>query len=587
MSDSMLDRKQVVNEIGSIPSLGDTTMVDAFASDACAPDDYVATSANTKEAILEVEGLFLSFTQYGAGLRQRNLEVIHDLSLSAHAGEIVAVVGASGSGKSLLAHAIFGILPDNASVAGSIRFCGNELTAELQEKLRGSEMAFVPQSVDYLDPLMRTGEQVRGVRATAERARQALERFGLDEHVDALYPFELSGGMARRVLVSTAVIEDADLIVADEPTPGMTLEMAKEAMKTFREFADAGKAVVVITHDLDLAYSTADKIVVFYAGQTSEIADAADFRDGGARLRHPYSKALVEALPQNGFKPTPGTQPYADDLPVGCLYAQRCPFRTEECSVAHPPLRDFAGGKVRCCHPLGESELDWATQSPNIDGVSTARPQAQDSAQTYIISPPRARLLEARGVSFSYKKDVSVLEDIDFDIREGEIVGLYGPSGRGKSTLGYLLSGRIQPKKGEIRWDGKVLPRRGYHPVQLVYQHPERAVNPRWQLGKTLEESWNPPEHLRDALGIEDAWMKRWPNELSGGELQRFCIARALNPQTRILICDEITTMLDVITQAQVWHVIVDHARAHGMGVIAITHNLELANRICDRIVEI
>lgn len=542
---------------------------------------------NAREAILEVEGLFLSFTQYGTGLRQRDLEVIHDLSLSAHAGEIVAVVGASGSGKSLLAHAIFGILPDNARVAGSIRFRGQELDARLQARLRGSSMAFVPQSVDYLDPLMRTLEQVRGVRATAERARMALDRFGLDERVDKLYPFELSGGMARRVLVSTAVIEDADLIVADEPTPGMTLDMAREAMKTFREFADAGKAVVVITHDLDLAYSTADKIVVFYAGQTFEIADAADFRDGGVRLRHPYSCALVDALPQNGFKPTSGTQPYADNLPQGCLYAERCPLKTEECTAAHPPLRDFAGGWVRCLHPVSGERRDGVFGDERADDDLLAGSHGNGFTQARVEPSRGSRLLEARGVSFSYKKGVPVLEDIDFSVREGEIVGLYGPSGRGKSTLGYLLSGREKPQSGAVLWNGAPLPVQGYRPIQLVYQHPERAVNPRWQLGRTLAESWEPPKELQDALGIEDAWKKRWPNELSGGELQRFCIARALNPQTRILICDEITTMLDVVTQAQVWRAIVKQAREHGMGVIAITHSLALAERICDRIVEI
>ncbi len=533
--------------------------------------------------ILEVEGLFLSFTQYGAGLRQRELEVIHDLSLSAHAGEVVAVVGASGSGKSLLAHAIFGILPENARVRGSLKYRGEKLDSALQEKLRGTKMAFVPQSVDYLDPLMKTGNQVRGIRASAESARSALARFGLDERVETLYPFELSGGMARRVLVSTAVVEDADLIVADEPTPGMTLDMAKEAMKTFREFADAGKAVVVITHDLDLAYSTADKIVVFYAGQTSEIADAADFRDGGARLRHPYSKALVDALPQNEFKPVAGTQPYADDLPVGCLYAPRCAFATRECEASHPPLRAYAGGQVRCVHPLGET----GGQRASLDEAAKAKsPQVVGGEQARVAPSPTARLLEAKNVSFAYKKDAPVLDNVDFSIREGEIVGLYGPSGRGKSTLAYLLSGREKPQSGSILWDGAPLPKRGYHPIQLVYQHPERAINPRWQLGKTLCESWDPPQELQDALGIEEAWKKRWPNELSGGELQRFCIARALNPKTRILICDEITTMLDVITQAQVWRAIVARARENGMGVIAITHNLELANRICDRIVE-
>ena len=537
-----------------------------------------------EEPILEVEGLFLSFTQYGAGLRQRTLEVIHDLSLSAHAGEVVAVVGASGSGKSLLAHAIFGILPDNAHVEGAIRYRGEVLDGALQAKLRGTSMAFVPQSVDYLDPLMRTGEQVRGVRGTAERARAALKRFGLEERVEALYPFELSGGMARRVLVSTAVIEDADLIVADEPTPGMTLDMAKEAMKTFREFADAGKAVIVITHDLDLAYSTADKVVIFYAGQTLEIADARDFQNDGARLRHPYSRALVEALPQNGFTAVPGTQPYADDLPAGCLYAPRCARRTAECTNGHPPLRAHEGGFVRCVHPLDASTGCLEQEEESGDA---AQPNARVRVKSTRTRESGVRTLEARGVTFAYKKGEPVLEAIDFSVAEGEIVGLYGPSGRGKSTLAGVLTGRVKPQSGEVLWGGAPLPTRGYRPVQLVYQHPERAVNPRWQLGRTLAESWDPPRELQEALGLEEAWKKRWPNELSGGELQRFCIARALNPQTRILVCDEISTMLDVITQAQVWQAIVANAREHGMGIVAITHNRALAHRICDRIVEL
>lgn len=310
------------------------------------------TGTNERDGrILEVRDLGISFLQYGRGLRQRELNVISDLSLTADAGEIVAVVGASGSGKSLLAHAVLGILPGNAEVTGFIGYRGEALTARRQEELRGREIAFVPQSVDCLDPLMRVGPQVRGVHGSAERQRSLFRRYQLDESVEKRYPFELSGGMARRVLVSTAVMEDADLIIADEPTPGMTHAMAVEAMKTFRGIADSGKAVVMITHDLDLAADVADRVVVFYAGSTLEVAAAADFRSGSARLRHPYSKALWSALPQNGFRAVGGTQPYADDLPPGCLYAARCDRCTRECvSSGRIPLRELRGGKVRCVH---------------------------------------------------------------------------------------------------------------------------------------------------------------------------------------------------------------------------------------------
>lgn len=194
-------------------------------------------------------------------------------------------------------------------------------------------------------------------------------------------------------------------------------------------------------------------------------------------------------------------------------------------------------------------------------------------------------LLSANHVGFSYRKGIEVLHDIDFQIKEGEIVGLLGSSGCGKSTLAKILSGHLNPASGSVTWNGNPLPSRIYCPVQLVYQHPERAINPRWPLGKTMCEAWNPPNELQEAMGIEPAWLDRWPNELSGGELQRFCIIRALAPATRILMCDEITTMLDAVTQAQLWNLLCYIARTRRMGLVVITHNTHLAEKLCDRVV--
>jgi peptide/nickel transport system ATP-binding protein len=208
---------------------------------------------------------------------------------------------------------------------------------------------FIPQSIDFLDPLMRVGKQVVGVSGTEEKRRQVFERYGLGEEVALLYPHQLSGGMARRVLIATAMMEEAKLIIADEPTPGLSDTLANETMERFREAADAGTGLLIITHDIDLAVKYSDRVAVFYAGSTIEIADAADFKDGGAGLRHPYSKALVDALPQNSFESIPGTQPYAGALPAGCLFADRCPRRTDEC-LRHMHIRNLRGGKVRCIH---------------------------------------------------------------------------------------------------------------------------------------------------------------------------------------------------------------------------------------------
>ncbi|WP_422659201.1 ABC transporter ATP-binding protein [Paenibacillus sp. EC2-1] len=304
-------------------------------------------------SILEVENLSISFKQYTAGLKQTNHNVISSLNVKLEAGEILAVVGASGSGKSLLAHAILGILPSNATVSGVMRFEGEELTPARQKALRGKDIALVPQSVNYLDPLMKVGSQVRtSVRTgdAVEAQRAVFERLRLGREVEGMYPFQLSGGMARRVLLSTAMVSGAKVIIADEPTPGMDPVVIKEALSHFREFANFGSAVMMITHDIESALQIADKIAVFYAGTTVEVARVEDFSGQGEAIRHPYSKALWRALPQNDFIPISGSQPHPSALPTGCLFAPRCTMATPECHQAQPAMRNLRDGMVRCIH---------------------------------------------------------------------------------------------------------------------------------------------------------------------------------------------------------------------------------------------
>lgn len=299
--------------------------------------------------ILKIENLAISFEQYQKGMEKGNLQVIRDLNVRIREGEIVAVVGSSGSGKSLLAHAVLGILPYNASQGGHIYYQGEELTKKRAAKLRGSEIVLVPQSIAFLDPLMKIGPQIRKGkkdRASKEKVDEILTSYSLDKNVGNLYPFELSGGMNRRVLVSTARMETPHLVIADEPTPGLEMKLAKRVMEHFRELADAGAGVLLITHDLELAIETANKIVVFYAGSTLEEANAADFRQEET-LRHPYSKALWRAMPQHGFSAIPGTQPYAAYVPEGCPFAPRCEKCTAECQKPIP-WKEQNGGRVRC-----------------------------------------------------------------------------------------------------------------------------------------------------------------------------------------------------------------------------------------------
>ena len=196
--------------------------------------------------------------------------------------------------------------------------------------------------------------------------------------------------------------------------------------------------------------------------------------------------------------------------------------------------------------------------------------------------------LRAENISFRYNnKSPWILKNVDLTIETGERVALTGPSGYGKSTLSKILAGYIKPTEGQVLLDGKPLPDRGYSPVQMIYQHPEQAVNPRWKMERTLKECWEPDEQLLRAMGIESEWLKRWSSELSGGELQRFCIARVLGPQTRFLVCDEITTMLDVITQAQIWELLLERAHERDLGMAVVTHNMALAEKVCSRIVSL
>lgn len=333
---------------------------DCLIGDSCVKKDM---SCINRKKILEIEELSVSFLQYeGKTSRQSWLPVISGLSVAVRERELVAVVGSSGSGKSLLAHAILGILPYNAKVSGTMKFQGELLDEKKISELRGNEIAFVPQSTLYLDPLMTVGKQVCGKRGKngGGKLEKLFRRYGLPDGTEKKYPFECSGGMTRRILLSTALMENPRLIIADEPTPGMDLALAKKSMEDFRKFADEGNGVLLITHDIELALEVADRIVVFYAGKTVEEAPVSDF-DSEERLRHPYTKALWRALPQNGFTPLDGTQPYVKDMPVGCPFGPRCGWYQEKCKGEIPMVK-AGSGSVRCirycrCEMKGKQEI--------------------------------------------------------------------------------------------------------------------------------------------------------------------------------------------------------------------------------------
>jgi peptide/nickel transport system ATP-binding protein len=192
-------------------------------------------------------------------------------------------------------------------------------------------------------------------------------------------------------------------------------------------------------------------------------------------------------------------------------------------------------------------------------------------------------MLTAQDLSFGYKKQQLVFERLNFEVNADERVALVAPSGFGKTTLCKLLAGYLQPSQGAVFLDDKPLPKQGISPVQMIWQHPELAVDPRMRMHAVLAEAGEVSSELRERLGIRDEWLSRYPHELSGGELQRFCIARALAAQPRFLIADEISTMLDAVTQAQIWRVLLHEVKEHSIGLVFVSHSPALTNRIATR----
>ncbi len=193
--------------------------------------------------------------------------------------------------------------------------------------------------------------------------------------------------------------------------------------------------------------------------------------------------------------------------------------------------------------------------------------------------------LNANNISFGYKKNKPILKNISISVPDNKVIGLMGDSGSGKSTLCKIMSGYIENYTGTVTLDREVIKNKGYHPAQLIFQHPEKTMNPKWKMHKVLEESWNPPQELMDTFGLKENWLGRWPNELSGGELQRFSILRALNPETKFIIADEISTMLDAVTQVQIWEALLGYCKKNSIGILAVSHDKDLLDVVADDII--
>ncbi|MCY7007500.1 ATP-binding cassette domain-containing protein [Fusobacterium simiae] len=254
--------------------------------------------------ILEVKNLNIGFNMYDKLLNQKLHQMVFDLNVTIKKGEILAIAGSSGSGKSLMAHAILGILPRNAVVSVEIKFKNEIVDENRLSQLRGKEITFVPQSIAYLDPLMTIEDQLMRKDINRQDFFKVMDTLGFTRSDLSKYPFQLSGGMARRVLIANTILSKADLIIADEPTPGLSLDLAVEVLNHFRNMANDGKGILLISHDIDLVCNVADRMAIFYGGHILETLNTKDFLKGEKYIKHPLTKAFWKALPQNDFEAT-------------------------------------------------------------------------------------------------------------------------------------------------------------------------------------------------------------------------------------------------------------------------------------------
>lgn len=302
--------------------------------------------------MLAVEDLQIRFTRYHGLFQRRELTVLDGIDVEARPGELVAMIGQSGAGKSLFAHAVLGILPANARIDGRIRFEGQPLDPARQRRLRGRRIALVPQAVTWLDPTATAGRQIGWGARAAGRAHgrgviaEELARFDLAAGTADLHPHQLSGGMARRVLTAIATVSRADLLIADEPTTGLDPDASRVALTLLRRLADEGRAVIVISHDLSAVLPVADRVAILHGGRTVEIADASAFRNGGPA--HPYSTALRAALPEHGFT-APVEAAASAASPDGCRHRGECVRASHRCATL-PDWVDHPHGRARCHH---------------------------------------------------------------------------------------------------------------------------------------------------------------------------------------------------------------------------------------------
>ena len=555
--------------------------------------------------------IILTVKDLEIALDPSGVEIDHEVNFELVEGEVLGLVGESASGKTTAATSLLNFQRRGAAISGgSITIDDRDLLtlgATQLRQLRGGVISYVPQDPgSALNPALRIGLQLREIlevhgfgSSHAEREARIVEM--MDEVVlpstkEFLrrYPHQLSGGQQQRVALAMAFACRPKIIVLDEPTTGLDVTTQAHVLDTIRDLTRAHKAAAVyVTHALAVVAELADRIAVMYAGRLVEIGPSNELFDGAS---HPYTRRLLHAIPvltgRRTLEGIPGFAPRPGRRPPGCSFAPRCAYAVEQCSAAMPPEVVVSEmHRVRCWR-----HEEVRAQAPVLAKEDSGKPE----------SSGKDGLVTVRGLTAWYGSK-EILHDIDITLRPHECLALVGESGSGKTTLARCLAG-LHPFKiqGDIEFRDKPLPRlarsrpravRGA--IQYVFQNPYSSLNPRKTIAQilsqplemffefnTFEYSSNREEREKrlqkvlELVSLDETLLGRYPDQLSGGERQRVAIARALAADPTVLVCDEITSWLDVSVQASIVELLVRLQREIGLCMLFVTHNLALIRSI-------
>jgi peptide/nickel transport system ATP-binding protein len=533
----------------------------------------------------------------------RGHDIVDEVSFTITPGEVLGLVGESGSGKTTIGLALLGHCRRGARIAGGEVSVGPQAIigtppAELRA-LRGSLVAYIPQDPGTaLNPAMRLGEQLDemlsvhlpqlNAAAREDRMGELLRDVALPDTPDfrRRYPHQVSGGQQQRLAIAMAFACRPRLIVLDEPTTGLDVTTQAHVLRTVRELcARHGVAALYVSHDLAVVAELAQRVAVMYAGRLVEAGTAAEVF---AAPRHPYTRRLLQAMPdpegRHQLVGIPGHAPGPGHRPEGCFFKPRCDLATDLCDVFPLETEISATHMARC----------WHQERPEPE-APLARPHTLPAA-------PKEPVLSLRAVNAAYG-EAQVLHDIAFDIGAGECLALVGQSGSGKTTLARGIAGLHREVSGTMTLSGAVLPpgirqrpAAQRQRIQYIFQNPYASLNPRRTVGEIIAR----PLRLFANLGAEAArsrvvreldrvslharLLDRYPDQLSGGERQRVAIARALAAEPRLLICDEVTSALDVSVQAAVMALLSELRTEMNLAMLFVTHNLTLVRSFADRV---